>query len=419
MNRIFGDQVHNYILGEEVTNIGNYAFYACDSLESITIGDRVTSIGDNAFPPTITIFAPVGKTLFTLWTSGYKNIKEVGSRRELAAPELLLDASTSSSLKMSFTNEYSEMDETVTIQGEQIEKGDNGYEIVLRGLEPDMLYNEIASYSLTYDDVFYTRSYSFCTQPLTLATQQPKVISEGNIIVAAETNLDDEETNVGFEWRRIDWTDDFDSKTGGANIYEGMMQGYIRSLNSNYLWKYRPFYTTNSGKTYYGDWKGIDPTDYSYFEPTVHTYATIIVTGNNARVKGYAMRGTDNVSSQGFMYWSTGAASSRRMANGVPADAKTVLASGNVMTATLENLEYETEYCCVAFVSTSEGETFYGEIQSFKTKIDPDGLEDMIASEELVEVDRYDLQGRKLTAPQNGINIIRYSDGTSGKVLVK
>ena len=31
----------------------------------------------------------------------------------------------------------------------------------------------------------------------------------------------------------------------------------------------------------------------------------------------------------------------------------------------------------------------------------------------------YDLSGRKLDKPQKGINIIRYSDGTSKKILVK
>ena len=56
-----------------------------------------------------------------------------------------------------------------------------------------------------------------------------------------------------------------------------MMEGYIRNINSNYLWKFRPYYTSNAGNTYYGEWKGLDPSDYSYFEPTVHTYATINV----------------------------------------------------------------------------------------------------------------------------------------------
>ena len=130
------------------------------------------------------------------------------------------------------------------------------------------------------------------------------------------------------------------------------------------------------------------------------------------------MRGTDNVTSQGFMYWVGGSPSSSRMkAGGVPSSAKTVLASGNVMIATLEDLEYEQAYSYVAFVTTSEGETFYGEVQTFSTSVDPDGINDVKASEEVTEVARYDLNGRKLAAPQRGINIIRYSDGSSKKVL--
>jgi len=39
----------NYTIPDSVTNIGNYAFYSCDSLASITIPNSVTSIGDYAF----------------------------------------------------------------------------------------------------------------------------------------------------------------------------------------------------------------------------------------------------------------------------------------------------------------------------------------------------------------------------------
>lgn len=46
---IFGDQVTEYIIGNDVTSIGDNAFYGCDSLTSLTIGNSVTSIGDNAF----------------------------------------------------------------------------------------------------------------------------------------------------------------------------------------------------------------------------------------------------------------------------------------------------------------------------------------------------------------------------------
>jgi len=259
------------------------------------------------------------------------------------------------------------------------------------------------------------------TSDLSLTTLQPKVISPGNVIVAAESNLDDEETNVGFEWRRTDWSDDFASNTGGAYLYEGTMEGYIRNLNTEKLWKFRPYYTSNSGKTYYGDWVGLDPTNTSYFEPTVHTYAKVSVQGNSAEVKGYAMRGSDNVTSQGFMYWKTsnGARAEAGSNVTVPKDAMTVEAKGNMMTATLEGLDYESTYSYVAFMTTSEGETFYGELQSFQTGEDTSGVETLVNKANDSKTAIYDIRGRRLDAPQRGINIIRMSNGVTKKVFVK
>ena len=46
---IFGEQVTEYILGDEITSIGDYAFFECSSLTSVTIPNSVTSIGDRAF----------------------------------------------------------------------------------------------------------------------------------------------------------------------------------------------------------------------------------------------------------------------------------------------------------------------------------------------------------------------------------
>ena len=267
------------------------------------------------------------------------------------------------------------------------------------------------------------RNYSCKTNELLLTTQQPRVVSSGNVVVSAISNLDDNEVNVGFEWRRTDWTSDFESNKGGAYLFDGMMEGYIRNLNADKLWKYRPYYTSNSGQTYYGDWVGIDPTNTSYFEPTVHTYAKISVEGNAAEVKGYVMRGSDNVVQQGFKYWKASTATTRegeKHAPSIPKDAMTVEAEGTVMTAELTDLEYETEYCIVAFVKTSENETFYGEQQTFRIGIDTSGVEETVAApSEITEVVRYDLNGRRLDAPRKGLNIFRMSDGTVRKVMVK
>ena len=44
-----GSKFTKVTIGDSVTTIGNYAFWACRSLTSVTIGDSVTTIGDNAF----------------------------------------------------------------------------------------------------------------------------------------------------------------------------------------------------------------------------------------------------------------------------------------------------------------------------------------------------------------------------------
>ena len=291
------------------------------------------------------------------------------------------------------------------------------------GLSPStdyyIVYN-VYTNSKSYPSVQYVT-----TDALQLTTLQPKVISPGNVVVAAESNLDDEEEKVGFEWRRTDWTDEFESNTGGAYLYEGQMEGYIRNLYTEKLWKFRPYYESNTGQRYYSDWVGIDPTNTSYFEPTVHTYAKIEVEGNAAQVRGYAMRGSDNVAQQGFMYWKqtaeVKAASGSDM--NIPKDAQTMEAKGTVMEASLTGLDFESTYCYVAFVTTTEGETFYGEVQTFQTGVNPDGIGGIMAEtprgSKAKVVARYDLQGHRLSAPQRGVNLLHMSDGTVQKVLVK
>jgi hypothetical protein len=350
------------------------------------------------------------------------------------SPTVISKNTTASSL--SVQGSYTEGDakvisQSLIINGEETEENEKR----LYGLEPNKSYL-FKCKVVVEDDSGATYSYIgskyIYTAALTLTTQQPKVINVGNVIVAAISNLDNEETNVGFEWRRTDWTDDFASNSGTAYLYEGTMEGYIRNLYTEKLWKYRPYYEANSGKRFYGNWVGIDPTNTSYFEPSVHTYAQITVNGNRAEVRGYAMRGTDNITTQGFVYWQNRSAYSlRKKAASIPSDAVTVTtAKVNVMTATLEDLEYETEYCCVAFVTTSEDETFYGEPQTFTTgEMDPDGINEVHSSESIVHSESsgiYDLSGRKIVNGKlsnsklhRGINIIRYADGTTKKVVIK
>jgi len=413
----FCTSLRSIIIPNSVTSIGKAAFYECTRLTSVTIGTSVVCIGSFALPQTAKIYTSAGKTLLRLWNAGYSGILEKETGRTLSFPQLSF-ATTASSITTSVSNGYPEFSNAIEAFGTSYAEGES-----ITGLDPNTLYNGF-SLTLSLENVLYTLLFnsSVKTQALTLTTQQPKVISAGNVIVAATSNLDDAEGKVGFEWRRYDWPDDIASNVGVAYLYEGSMEGYIRNLYTEKFWRFRPYYESNTGNRYYGDWVAFDPTNTNYFEPTVHTYAQITVQGNSAEVKGYVMRGTDNVASQGFMYWPNNTSFSfRKKAASIPDNVIVVRASGNVMTATLEDLEYETTYCYVAFVTTSEGETFYGETQTFSTSVDPDGIRE-IKNEELRMKNEgvwYSLDGRKIDKPQKGINIIRYADGTSKKVLIK
>jgi len=59
------------------------------------------------------------------------------------------------------------------------------------------------------------------------------------------------------------------------------------------------------------------------------------------------------------------------------------------------------------------------ELPDFYGSILADGIQDIEHSPLNIEEAWYSLDGKKLSKPQSGINIIRYSDGTSKKVLIK
>ncbi|MCD8354377.1 MAG: leucine-rich repeat domain-containing protein, partial [Clostridiales bacterium] len=45
----YASSIISVVIADDVTSIGNYTFYNCESLTSVTIPDSVTSIGDYAF----------------------------------------------------------------------------------------------------------------------------------------------------------------------------------------------------------------------------------------------------------------------------------------------------------------------------------------------------------------------------------
>lgn len=309
----------------------------------------------------------------------------------------------------------------------------NGYEskegkLQITGLEPEKSYY---AHFYLYDDKGFavaSQSINITTPAIKLETLQPKGVSERCSIVAATTNISEEETNVGFQWKKYDAPESLKPSEGYAAIYDGQLEGYIKNLQPTSYYNVRAFYKSAAGNYYYGDWVTFDPSDFSYFEPTVHSYEATDVTATSANVKGYVLAGTDAITEQGFEYWTAESSASKVMRvnamndNSVSAtdsDIYTVLATGQVMTATLVNLKPSTTYHYRSFVKTVSGTT-YGEEQEFTTVQGPTGIDNVEQGTTGTTVEGYyDLSGRKIETLHRGVNIIRYSDGFTRKVLVK
>lgn len=199
---------------------------------------------------------------------------------------------------------------------------------------------------------------------------EAKATSNTVALICATTNMSDDETNAGFEWRRYDAPELVPSSKANCPIIDGVMTGALRNLSANTYYKFRPFYKSNSGNTWYGEWSAFGTADaYVYFDPTVRTFEVNCDNETTATVRAFVIAGSDEIKEQGFEYWkhsSTESTSTRYVAAAKEDNHQTIISTGQRMTATLENLEPNTTYSVRAYVTTEHGTT-HGEEQIFST----------------------------------------------------
>lgn len=266
---------------------------------------------------------------------------------------------TATSTSCTLKGTYKNIDATITESGFGNSKSDV---IKITGLDPN------TSYTRTYivrtkEGGSVSKTVTFKTKALQLETLQPKGVTNTCSVVSANSNIDDDELTAGFQWRKYDAPSSLKSNEGYATVYNGTLEGFIKNLQSTSFYKVRAFYKSQTDKYYYGEWVTFDPSDFSYFEPTVHTYKSVDIQGTSAVIKGVALQGSDEITEQGFEYWS-GGSNARQASN----DKHIVYVNGQRMESEITNLAPNTVYYYRAFAKTSKNTT-YGETMQFEIPI--------------------------------------------------
>jgi len=345
--------LRNMIIPQSVTSIGNSVFEKCDNLKYVVItSDNLLSFAySNSYK--FKVIVP-----HTVYEKGVvSNVKNfVTYNSEPMFVELKSKGATSAVLDVYPINDNGSLDEK------------NMATMTTVGQTPGQYLN----WKLDKDN--YGIISEKANETVTLTVQEPKALSTKKARLLATAEEADDLEHYGFEWRRIESSDMIKSNVVSAPLFNGTIVGTLNNLNPDVEYKYRPFYKSDSGETYYGEWMGLFTGDADvFYEPEVYTKDAEDITKVSALLAGVWFEGTDDFQEKGFEYWTVTGSKTR----GVGSDAKKVVVSGNAMTATLEGLKAGATYGYRSYVKTTSGSTTYGEEKTFQTiligDVDGDG----------------------------------------------
>lgn len=313
------------IIGKGVQSI-YWAFYNCYNLQEMILSQTAY---ENGFPESVTKFTTYSKDPMRVVVTS--------------------KGATSAAMKIYPIDDSGNTNE------------DNCYIVTMQGLTP----GQYIKWKL--DDENYG-IISEKTSDLILLTQPAQPTSTTKARLTATVNEADDDQHFGFEWLRNDAPSNMPANKVSAPLYEGKIVGSLSGLNPDIYYKYRPFYQSDSGEMYYGEWIAFLTGDANvFFEPETHTKAASEVTDVSAQLVGVWIEGTEDIEEKGFEYWINSSGNTRAVGK----DVKTVVVSGNKTSITIEGLIPGKNYGYRSYIKTVSG-TIYGEEKTFKTVLTGD-----------------------------------------------
>ena len=394
-NFVNGSKITSVTIPNSVISIGATAFYNCTGLKTVDIPNSVTSIYSYAFSGCTNLSSvKLPNSVFSIDSYAFNNCPKLLSVtcKAIMPPVInnsdMFDAVTyqnavlyvpdltygyyiqtnpwklfSEIKTVPYSDDGNEFDAAIyptSVRMEAASQTGTGYfmfngkkyntTLMVTGLEPDHIY------SATFTKGGVETPLKFYTSSLMMVPEGATMLNETTALLKAETNMADEETICGFDWRRYEGPDDYLGTRVYCPVYNGNMAGTLKNLTRDTFYKFRPFYKSSDGNVYYGDWVTFYTADAGVeFDPVVYTYSSPAVTQNGATLEGVALRGSDAITQQGFEYWKASSSSKTK-----------VTATGERMSKTVSGLQAGTKYKFRAYVIAG-GKTTYGSEVEFTT----------------------------------------------------
>jgi len=224
--------------------------------------------------------------------------------------------------------------------------------LAMTGLDPETTYH--ATCVVVDDNGTESIDFAFTTPPLLLEINEVRTLKQNVVMFKGLCNMADVEDRSGIEWERVGVEGTTQQKP--AYVFGGSLANIVNRIALNTAYRYRPYYTSAAGNTYYGEWKEFSITDaVGSYEPILYNYGVDKLTPTTVTLRGLVLAGSSDIQTQGFTYkvchWS--------------ADSYYVGGSGQLMECTITGLKPNTRYC--AHVSAYAGYNYVSRDVYFTT----------------------------------------------------
>ncbi len=383
--------------GENLSTIGQYAFYECLALTDLYIPESVTSVDYGAFEYCISLKnLTIGNGCTSIGQEAFCYCYDLET---VSLGESVSSIATSAFLTSAKLSSFTVLNTTPP------------------SCSTSVFYEDVPSSCVLYVPASAVSDYSTAStwEDFIVRAIQPTVATyEATDITDSEATLNGSVAAIncediierGFKY----WCDDNEEQIIKVDTTtDGDITANVDELHYGTQYTFCTYATTASDVTY-----GEELTFTTAINaPTVETLDATTVKATYAVLNARVELGSEEPTRTGFLCWSAGSN-----------EVTTIIVNeldGEQMSSVIGDLTPEVTYTYCAFVTTELLGTTYGDEISFTTLDIASGIAnvetDTTNGEKVVGI--YSIDGQQLNSMQKGINIVRYADGTTKKVLVK